>query len=131
MISTLKQPTFTRVGFRTTRRPTRKLVTYAKKRSTLDFAEAVNGRASMYGVILGGSNVLLTGLNIPQQIASIPTATLGVMSCVFVLMSMKNADDKLNEEQFERYATRDTGRGFMVLFALMTLYGLGHMPSYL
>ena len=74
MISTLKQPTFTRVGFRTTRRPTRKLVTYAKKRSTLDFAEAVNGRASMYGVILGGSNVLLTGLNIPQQIASIPVS---------------------------------------------------------
>lgn len=130
MISSLKQPTFTRVGFRPSR-PTRKLVTYAKKRSTLDFAEAVNGRASMYGVILGGSNAFLTGLNIPQQIASVPTAALGVMSCVFVVMSMKNADEKLNEEQFERYATRDTGRGFMVLFALMTLYGLGHMPSYL
>jgi len=130
MISTLKQPTLTRVGFRTSR-PSRKLVTYAKGRSALDFAEAVNGRASMYGVILGGSNAFLTGLNIPQQIASVPTAALGVMSCAFVLVSMKNADEKLNDEQFERYATRDTGRGFMILFALMTLYGLGSAPSYL
>ena len=130
MISTLKQPTRVSVGFRTSR-PSRKLVTYAKERSALDFAEAVNGRASMYGVILGGSNAFLTGLSIPQQIASVQTAALGVMSCAFVLVSMKNADEKLNDEQFERYATRDTGRTFMILFALMTLYGLGSAPSYL
>ena len=127
MISTLRQPTLTRVGFRRSR----KHVTYAKQRSALDFAEVVNGRASMYGVVFGGSNWALTGLNITQQMQQIPFDALAVISCAFVVMSMKNADEKLNEKQFEDWATRDTGRAFMTIFALMTLAGLGSGPSHL
>jgi|TARA_R100000900_G_C3336397_1_gene164383 hypothetical protein len=105
-------------------------VTYAKQRSALDFAEVVNGRASMYGVVFGGANWALTGLNITQQMQQIPFDALAVMSCVFVVMSMKNADEKLNEKQFEDWATRETGRTFMIIFALMSLFGLGSGPYY-
>jgi hypothetical protein len=126
MISTLRQPTLTRVGFRRSR----KHVTYAKQRSALDFAEVVNGRASMYGVVFGGANWALTGLNITQQMQQVPFDALAIVSCAFVLMSMKNADEKLNEKQFEDWATRDTGRTFMIIFALMTLFGLGSGPYY-
>ena len=129
MISTLRQPTLTRMRLRPPR-PTRKYLTRAKKRNALDFAEVVNGRASMYGVVFGGANWALTGLTITQQMQQIPFDALAVMSCVFVVMSMKNADEKLNEKQFEDWATRETGRTFMIIFALMTLFGLGSGPYY-
>ena len=122
MISTIRQPTLTRMRLRPPR-PSRKYVTYAKQRNALDFAEVVNGRASMYGVIFGGANWALTGLNITQQIQQVPFDALAILSCGLVLMSMKNADEKLTNTQFEDWATRDTGRAFMLIFALMTLYG--------
>jgi hypothetical protein len=122
MISTIRQPTLTRMRLRPPR-PQRKYVTHAKQRNALDFAEVVNGRASMYGVIFGGANWALTGLNITQQIQQVPFDALAVLSCGLVLMSMKNADEKLTPAQFEDWATRDTGRAFMLIFALMTLCG--------
>jgi hypothetical protein len=125
MISTLKQTVVPQMRRRT------RCVTHAKQRSVLDFAEVVNGRASMYGVVFGGANWALTGLSITQQMGYTPFQVLGLASCGLVMLSMNNAVDKLNDKQFEDWATRDTGRVFMIIFALMTLYGLGSVPSHL
>lgn len=129
MISTLRQP----LAIPTTnfKRKTRRCVIHAKQRDTLDFAEVVNGRASMYGVVFGGANWALTGLTLTQQAGYLPFQVLGLMSCAIVLVSMNNAHDKLNDKQFEDWATRDTGRVFMLIFALMTLAGLDFGTQYL
>lgn len=125
MISTLKQTVVPQMRRR------KRCVTHAKQRGVLDFAEVVNGRASMYGVVFGGANWALTGLSITQQMGYTPFQVLGLASCGLVMLSMNNAVDKLNDKQFEDWATRDTGRVFMIIFALMTLYGLGSVPSHL
>src|SRR6056300_1071798 len=122
--------TVTRMQLRAPR-PSRKYRTPVKQRNALDFAEVVNGRASMYGVVFGGANWALTGLSITQQMGHTPFQVLGLASCGLVMLSMNNAVDKLNDKQFEDWATRDTGRVFMIIFALMTLYGLGSVPSHL
>lgn len=127
MISSLRHPI---VMTKTYKPKNRKCVTCAKQRSVLDFAEVVNGRASMYGTIFGGANWALTGLSITQQMGYVPFQVLGLMSCGLVMMSMNNAVDKLNDKQFEDWATRDTGRAFMIIFALMTLFGLDSGPYY-
>ena len=129
MISTIRQPTLTRMRLRPPR-PTQKYITHAKKRNALDFAEVVNGRASMYGVVFGGANWALTGLGITQQIQYLPFQVLAVVSCGLVVASMNNANEKLTKAQFEDWATRDTGRAFMTIFALMTLFGLDSGPYY-
>ena len=129
MISINAKPTS--IVRRAVRRQRRNILVTAKPPSTLDFAEVVNGRVSMYGVVFGGANWALTGLSITEQMQYLPFQTLGLMSCAIVLVSMKNANEKLNEKQFEDWATRDTGRAFMTIFALMTLAGLGSGPSYL
>lgn len=129
MIKTLRQSiTIPRTTYK---QKYRHYVTCAKQRNALDFAEVVNGRASMYGVVFGGANWALTGLSITQQMGYIPFQVLGVMSCGIVLLSMDNASNKLNDAKFEDWATRDTGRAFMIIFALMTLAGLDFAPSYL
>jgi hypothetical protein len=111
-------------------RPSRKYLTPVKQRNALDFAEVVNGRASMYGVVFGGANWALTGLSITQQMQYLPFQALAFASCGIVLASMNNAQEKLNDTQFEDWATRDTGRAFMTIFALMTLFGLDFVPYY-
>jgi hypothetical protein len=129
MISTIRQPTLTRMRLRPPR-PSRKYVTHAKQRNALDFAEVVNGRASMYGVVFGGANWALTGLGVIQQMQYLPFQVLGFVSCGIVLASMNNANEKLTESQFEDWATRDTGRAFMTIFVLMSLFGLDSGPYY-
>ena len=129
MISTIRQPTLTRMRLRPPR-PSRKYVTHAKQRNALDFAEVVNGRASMYGVVFGSANWALTGLGVIQQMQYLPFQVLGFVSCGIVLASMNNANEKLTESQFEDWATRDTGRAFMTIFALMSLFGLDFGPYY-
>jgi hypothetical protein len=129
MISTIRQPTLTCMRLRPPR-PQRKYVTHAKQRNALDFAEVVNGRASMYGVVFGGANWALTGLSVTQQIQYLPFQVLAFVSCGIVLASMNNANEKLTPVQFEDWATRDTGRAFMTIFALMTLFGLDSGPYY-
>ena len=129
MISINAKPTS--IVRRAMRRQRRNILAAVKPPNTLDFVEVVNGRASMYGVVFGGANWALTGLSITEQMQYLPFQTLGLMSCAIVLVSMKNANEKLNEKQFEDWATRDTGRAFMTIFALMTLAGLGSGPSYL
>jgi len=115
---------------RAMRRQRRNISIAAKPLNTLDFAEVVNGRASMYGVVFGGANWALTGLSITQQMQYLPFQALAFASCGIVLASMNNAQGKLDSTQFEDWATRDTGRAFMIIFALMTLFGLDFGPYY-
>ena len=121
--------TVTRMQLRAPR-PSRKYLTPVKQRNALNFAEVVNGRASMYGVVFGGANWALTGLSITQQMQYLPFQALAFASCGIVLASMNNAHEKLNDTQFEDWATRDTGRIFMTIFVLMTLFGLDFVPYY-
>ena len=121
--------TVTRMQLRAPR-PSRKYLTPVKQRNALNFAEVVNGRASMYGVVFGGANWALTGLSITQQMQYLPFQALAFASCGIVLASMNNAQGKLDSTQFEDWATRDTGRAFMIIFALMTLFGLDFGPYY-
>ena len=95
--------------------------TCAKAVSFPRFAEAVNGRASMYGVVFGGSNWVLTGLNITEQMHQRPFCALAVLSSALVMASMSDAVEKLDDTQFEKWATLETGRTFMILFALMVV----------
>ena len=95
--------------------------TCAKAVSFPRFAEAVNGRASMYGVVFGGSNWALTGLNISEQMHQRPFCALALLSSALVMASVSNAVDKLDDTQFEDWATLETGRTFMILFALMVV----------
>lgn len=90
----------------------------------IKLAEVISGRSSMYGVIFGGANWGLTGLDVIDQIHQTPFALLGVMSTGFVTYSMLKAESKLLKKDFENYATRKTGRVFMLIFAYMLLISL-------
>jgi hypothetical protein len=84
-------------------------------------AEVIAGRSSMYGVVFGGANWALTGLDVFEQAQHIPFALLGIASGVLVTTSFLNADKKLTKRQFEDYVTRNTGRVFMLIFGWMSL----------
>jgi len=81
------------------------------------YVEAVNGRAAMYGTILGGSNWGLTGLNVIEQTQYLPCAILATGSTLIAIGTMTNAIDKLSEEDFEKFASINTGRFFMTCFS--------------
>ena len=80
------------------------------------YVEAVNGRAAMYGTILGGANWGLTGLNVIEQTQYLPCAILGAGSTLIAIGTMANAVGKLSEEDFETFASINTGRVAMVFF---------------
>jgi len=92
----------------------------------IKLAEVISGRSSMYGVVFGGANWGLTGLDVIDQIHQVPFALLGVMSAGFVTYSMLKAESKLLKKDFENYATRKTGRVFMLIFAYMLLISLSN-----
>lgn len=96
---------------------------YDKK---LKLAEVIAGRTSMYGVVFGGANWGLTGLDVIDQTHYVPFALLGVMSSGLVTYSMLKADSKLLKKDFENYATRNTGRLFMLIFAYMFAISLSN-----
>jgi len=81
------------------------------------YAEAVNGRAAMYGTILGGANWGLTGLNVIEQTHYLPLSILGAGSSLIAIGTMTNAVGKLSEEDFETFALINTGRVAMVCFS--------------
>jgi|TARA_B100001094_G_scaffold332876_1_gene407041 hypothetical protein len=81
------------------------------------YVEAVNGRAAMYGTILGGANWGLTGLNVIEQTQYLPCAILGAGSTLIAIGTMTNAVGKLSEEDFEKFASINTGRFFMTCFS--------------
>ena len=64
------------------------------------YAEAVNGRAAMYGTILGGANWALTGLNVIEQTQFLPLKLLGLGSSLIAIGTMTDAVGKLSEEDF-------------------------------
>jgi hypothetical protein len=92
----------------------------------IKLAEVISGRSSMYGVVFGSANWGLTGLDVIDQIHQVPFALLGVMSAGFVTYSMLKAESKLLKKDFENYATRKTGRVFMLIFAYMLLISLSN-----
>ena len=83
------------------------------------YVEAVNGRAAMYGTILGGANWALTGLNVIDQTQFLPLKLLGLGSSLIAIGTMTDAVGKLSEEDFETFALINTGRVSMVLFAVL------------
>lgn len=87
----------------------------------LRMAEAIGGRSSMYGVVFGGANWALTGLDVIEQVQHIPFALLAVASGALVTTTFLEADKKLTKRRFEEYATRKTGRVFMLIFGWMFL----------
>jgi len=96
-----------------------KTVTRAQKDNTginWKYVEAVNGRAAMYGTILGSANWGLTGLNVIEQTHYLPLSILGAGSSLIAIGTMTNAVGKLSEEDFETFALINTGRVAMVCF---------------
>ena len=94
-------------------------ITRAQKDNTginWKYVEAVNGRAAMYGTILGGANWGLTGLNVIEQTQYLPLSILGLGSSLIAIGTMTNAVGKLSEEDFETFALINTGRVAMVCF---------------
>ena len=100
------------------RRPIR-TVTRANKDTGINwkYVEAVNGRAAMYGTILGGANWALTGLNVIEQTQFLPLKLLGLGSSLIAIGTMTDAVGKLSEEDFETFALINTGRVAMVCFS--------------
>jgi hypothetical protein len=80
------------------------------------YAEAVNGRAAMYGTILGTLNWGLTGLNVIEQAQFTPFAILGCGTSLVAIGTLTDAVKELSEEEFDNFATINTGRVSMVLF---------------
>lgn len=81
------------------------------------YVEAVNGRAAMYGTVLGTLNWGLTGLNVIDQTHFTPLAILGCGTSLVAIGTLTDAVQQLSEEEFHKYAMIDTGRVSMVLFA--------------
>jgi hypothetical protein len=102
-------------------RKRRRCVTCAKIRDYPKFAEAVNGRAAMYGMVFGSTNWALFDMNIIDQIYYPPTAAITIMTSAVVIASMSDVASKSSNEAFERYASRDYGRIAMTVMALMIL----------
>ena len=81
------------------------------------YTEAVNGRAAMYGTMLGTLNWGLTGLNVIEQTHFLPFALLGCGTSLVAIGTMTDAVQKLPEESFVDFATINMGRVSMILFA--------------
>ena len=74
-----------------------KTVTRASKDDTginWKYVEAVNGRAAMYGTILGSANWGLTGLNVIEQTHYLPLSILGAGSSLIAIGTMTTAVGK-------------------------------------
>ncbi|AFK66213.1 hypothetical protein OMVG_00218 [Ostreococcus lucimarinus virus OlV3] len=119
MISTLRQPTLV-----LPKKRSRRCITHAKIRDYPKFAEAVNGRVAMYGMVMGSTNWGLFGMNIVDQLYYPPTAALTAITSAMVIYTMADTANKVPEETFERYATRDYGRVAMFVMTGMILASL-------
>jgi hypothetical protein len=102
----------------------RSVVTNAKIRDYPKFAEAVNGRAAMYGMVMGSTNWGLFGMNIVDQLHYPPTAAVTALTSAVVIATMADTANKVSEETFERYAARDYGRVAMFVMTGMILASL-------
>tara|TARA_B100000287_G_scaffold23624_1_gene23112 strand:+ start:2603 stop:3004 length:402 start_codon:yes stop_codon:yes gene_type:complete len=82
----------------------------------LKYVEAVNGRAATYGTILGTLNWGITGLNVIEQSQFMPLAILGCGTSLLAIGTLTDAVRELSDEEFDKFATINTGRVSMVLF---------------
>ena len=101
------------------RKRSNKTVTRASKDDTginWKYVEAINGRAAMYGTILGAGNWGLTGLNVTEQTHYLPFSIMGLGASLISIGTMTNAISKLSDEDFETFALINTGRFAMVCF---------------
>jgi|TARA_X000001036_G_scaffold18325_1_gene15428 hypothetical protein len=101
------------------RKRANKTVTRASKDDTginWKYVEAINGRAAMYGTILGAGNWGLTGLNVIEQTHYLPFSIMGLGASLISIGTMTNAISKLSDEDFETFALINTGRLAMVCF---------------
>lgn len=123
MYSATKQLSLTKPIQRIQKRKRQIVSANANRHKTYDkrlrLAEVIAGRTSMYGVFFGGSNWVLTGLDVIDQTHYIPFVAVAVLSTGIVVNSMLKAEKKLLKKEFESYATRNTGRLFMLIFAYM------------
>ena len=102
---------------------------------TLLLAEAISGRAATFGVGFGTLNWLMLGLNVVEQVQQPPFLAGAVLAWIVSIRYMVIADQKLDEEQFEKLAARrEDGRGAMLGFLFMAMYslsivnGAGYVP---
>ena len=102
----------------------RSIVASAKIRDYPKFAEAVNGRVAMYGMVMGSTNWALFGLSIIDQLYYPPTVALTAATSAMVIYTMADTANKVSEETFERYAARDYGRVAMFVMTGMILASL-------
>ena len=123
MISLSRQPTFIS-GRIAPKRRSKRCVAHAKIRDYPKFAEAVNGRAAMYGMVMGSTNWALFGLNVIDQLYYPPTAAVAALTSAMVIYTMADTANKVSEETFERYAARDYGRVAMFVMTGMILASL-------
>lgn len=92
--------------------------------SALQFAEAVNGRAAMYGTAFGSLNWGLTGLSISDQLQFSSFKTFAAGVCILSILSVINArEGTLSQEEYEKLVLRNPGRLAMVMITI--LYGIG------
>ena len=110
--------TLTRAQARPTTRARRGVKATAYHKQT-KLIEAIAGRSAMYGVVLGGANWALTGLDVIDQTHYLPFAILALASTGISTKSMLDADQKLTKNQFEAYADRKLGRLAMLVFGCM------------
>jgi len=88
------------------------------------FIEVVNGRAAMYGSVLGLTNWGLTGLNVVEQMSYPPFSLIGLGCTLLATYSVTSAFTTLTEEDFELFAMRNVGRGAMVAFTGLVTAGI-------
>lgn len=81
--------------------------------------EAVSGRSAMYGVILGGTNWAITGLDVIDQTHYIPFALLALGTVGLSTATTLDAHRRLTKNQFESFAQRKLGRLAMLVFGCM------------
>jgi hypothetical protein len=88
------------------------------------YIEVVNGRAAMYGSVLGLTNWGLTGLNVVEQMSYPPFSLIGLGCTLLATYSVTSAFTTLTEEDFELFAMRNVGRGAMVTFTGLAAAGI-------
>jgi len=119
MISTLRQPVL--IPKKTRKRC---VTVSARKTDYPKFAEAVNGRAAVYGMVFGSTNWAITGMNVIDQLYYPPTAAITILSSALTVYTMHDIWSKVPDETFERYAARDYGRVAMFVMTGMFLASL-------
>jgi hypothetical protein len=99
-------------------RPTQRPRQRVKAKDT-KVVEAIAGKSAMYGVVFGGTNWALTGLDVIDQTHFLPFTILALGTIGLSTKTTLDARDRLTDDQFEKYSYLNLGRGAMLVFACM------------